>query len=93
MFLFLCIPSSQCVLYPANYAPVRCYHGMLGRYPASLWLRLERLCVKCWREVPVANFYGLTAVLSEGDLPLVKRPIFWAGVVGLAFVVLNIIFW
>jgi SSS family solute:Na+ symporter len=30
---------------------------------------------------------------SEGDLPLVKRPIFWAGVVFAGFIVLQILFW
>ena len=30
---------------------------------------------------------------SEGDLPLYQRPIFWAVVVAVVFVILNIIFW
>ncbi len=34
-----------------------------------------------------------TVLPSEGDLPLTKRPIFWAGVVLAAFIILNIIFW
>jgi SSS family solute:Na+ symporter len=37
--------------------------------------------------------YGCTEVPSEGHLPLYQRPAFWAGVVGAAFVVLNLIFW
>ena len=37
--------------------------------------------------------YGATAIPSEGDLPLYKRPIFWAVIVALIFAVLNIIFW
>jgi SSS family solute:Na+ symporter len=37
--------------------------------------------------------YGLTPLPSEGDVPLLKRPIFWAGVVTVAFIVLNILFW
>jgi SSS family solute:Na+ symporter len=37
--------------------------------------------------------YGLTKVPSVGKLPLYQRPIFWAGVVSLVFVALNIIFW
>jgi solute:Na+ symporter, SSS family len=37
--------------------------------------------------------YGLTKIPSEGHLPLHKRSIFWAGVVFVAFVFLNIIFW
>ncbi len=36
---------------------------------------------------------GCTEIPSEGDLPLVKRPIFWAGVVLIVFIALNIIFW
>ena len=37
--------------------------------------------------------YGLTKVPSVGKLPLYQRPIFWAGVVSLVFIALNIIFW
>lgn len=36
---------------------------------------------------------GCTEIPSEGDLPLVKRPIFWATIVFVVFVILNIIFW
>jgi solute:Na+ symporter, SSS family len=37
--------------------------------------------------------YGYTEIPSEGNLPLYQRPIFWAGVVAAALVILNIIFW
>src|SRR5437867_8721084 len=37
--------------------------------------------------------YGATKIPSEGHLPLVKRPIFWAGVSGVAFLILHWIFW
>jgi SSS family solute:Na+ symporter len=37
--------------------------------------------------------YGHTELPSEGDLPLYQRPIFWTVVVGVIFVVLNVIFW
>jgi SSS family solute:Na+ symporter len=37
--------------------------------------------------------YGCTPIPSEGDMPLYKRPIFWAIVVAVIFVILNIIFW
>jgi len=37
--------------------------------------------------------YGTSPLPSEDDLPLYKRPLFWAVVVGSVFVVLNIIFW
>ncbi|HUI43806.1 MAG TPA: sodium:solute symporter family protein [Terriglobia bacterium] len=37
--------------------------------------------------------YGETELPSEGHLPLVKRPIFWAGVALVLFLVLQYIFW
>jgi SSS family solute:Na+ symporter len=37
--------------------------------------------------------YGATEIPSEGHLPLYQRPIFWAGVVCVIFIILNIIFW
>ncbi len=37
--------------------------------------------------------YGATVIPSDGDLPLYKRPIFWACVVAVVFVILNVIFW
>ncbi len=37
--------------------------------------------------------YGATQLPSEGNLPLVQRPIFWAGVAAAAFLVLQYIFW
>ena len=37
--------------------------------------------------------YGCTEIPSEGHYALYQRPIFWAGVVAVVFVVLNIIFW
>jgi solute:Na+ symporter, SSS family len=37
--------------------------------------------------------YGLTEVPAIGDVPLYKKPLFWAAVVMLAFIALNIIFW
>jgi SSS family solute:Na+ symporter len=36
---------------------------------------------------------GCTELPSEGHLKLTKRPIFWAGVVSVVFVILQIIFW
>jgi SSS family solute:Na+ symporter len=36
---------------------------------------------------------GCTAIPSEGHLPYYQKPIFWAAVVLIVFVVLNIIFW
>ncbi len=37
--------------------------------------------------------YGLTQVPSVGNLPLYKKPIFWAAVVIVALVILNIVLW
>jgi SSS family solute:Na+ symporter len=37
--------------------------------------------------------YGCTEIPSERDLRLFQRPIFWAGVVCVVFIALNIIFW
>jgi solute:Na+ symporter, SSS family len=37
--------------------------------------------------------YGLTPIPRTEDVPLLHRPLFWAVVVGLVFVILQIIFW
>lgn len=37
--------------------------------------------------------YGLTKVPEVGDLPIYQKPVFWAGVVGVVFVALNLYFW
>ncbi len=37
--------------------------------------------------------YGCRVIPSEGDMPLWQRPVFWAGVVAVVFVILNIMFW
>jgi len=41
----------------------------------------------------VGLVYGATEIPSEGHLPIYQRPIFWAAIVALVFVILNIIFW
>jgi solute:Na+ symporter, SSS family len=41
----------------------------------------------------VGLVYGATEVPSEGNLPLIHRPAFWTAIVGIIFVILNIIFW
>ena len=41
----------------------------------------------------VGLVYGCTPIPSEQHVPLWQRPIFWAGVVGAAFIALNVIFW
>ncbi len=41
----------------------------------------------------VGLVYGATRVPSEGNILFYKRPVFWAAVVGLVFVGLNIYFW
>ena len=37
--------------------------------------------------------YGETKIPSVGDVPWYQKPLFWAAIVGVIFVVLNIIFW
>jgi SSS family solute:Na+ symporter len=37
--------------------------------------------------------YGCTDLPSEGDLKLYQRPIFWAGIVAVVFVALQVVFW
>jgi SSS family solute:Na+ symporter len=37
--------------------------------------------------------YGATEIPSDGDLPMWKRPLFWAVVVAVVFGILNILFW
>ncbi|MGB9404228.1 MAG: sodium:solute symporter family protein [Candidatus Acidiferrales bacterium] len=37
--------------------------------------------------------YGVTDIPSEAQVPMYRRPAFWAVVVGIVFVVLNILFW
>jgi len=37
--------------------------------------------------------YGATKLPSEGHLPFYQRPIFWAALVAIGLVILNIIFW
>jgi solute:Na+ symporter, SSS family len=37
--------------------------------------------------------YGVTAIPYEGDLPLYQRSIFWASVVAVIFVIVNLLFW
>jgi SSS family solute:Na+ symporter len=41
----------------------------------------------------VGLVYGCTEIPSEGHLPIYQRPIFWAGVVAVGFVILQVIFW
>jgi SSS family solute:Na+ symporter len=37
--------------------------------------------------------YGVTAIPHETEVPFYQRPVFWAVVIGVVFVILNIIFW
>jgi SSS family solute:Na+ symporter len=41
----------------------------------------------------VGLVYGCTELPSEGHLPIYQRPIFWAGVVAVVFLVLQVMFW
>jgi len=45
-------------------------------------------------EGELANLaYGLTPLPSEGAYPLLRRPAFWAAVVAVALVVINVVLW
>jgi SSS family solute:Na+ symporter len=37
--------------------------------------------------------YGVTDIPSEGQVPLIHRPLFWGAVVAVAFLLVNVIFW
>jgi SSS family solute:Na+ symporter len=37
--------------------------------------------------------YGATEIPHEANVPLIRRPVFWAAVVVIVFVILNILFW
>jgi SSS family solute:Na+ symporter len=37
--------------------------------------------------------YGVTDIPSEGQLPLVQKPVFWGVVVAVLFLLVNVIFW
>jgi solute:Na+ symporter, SSS family len=37
--------------------------------------------------------YGATVIPYEGDMPVYHRPWFWAAVVAVVFLALNLIFW
>jgi SSS family solute:Na+ symporter len=37
--------------------------------------------------------YGVTDIPSEGQVPMVQRPLFWGVVVAVAFLIVNVIFW
>ncbi len=41
----------------------------------------------------VGLVYGYTELPSEAHLPLYQRPVFWAALVAVVFVILNVIFW
>ncbi len=37
--------------------------------------------------------YGVSEIPSEAQVPIYERPLFWAAIVGIVFVILNILFW
>jgi solute:Na+ symporter, SSS family len=41
----------------------------------------------------VGLVYGCTEIPREDSVPLIQRPLFWASVIGVVFIALNIIFW
>ena len=44
-------------------------------------------------EIMLGLVYGATDIPSEGDLLWFQKPIFWAALVAIALVIVNIIFW
>jgi SSS family solute:Na+ symporter len=41
----------------------------------------------------VGLVYGATEIPSEAEVPLYQKPVFWAVIVTIVFIALNIIFW
>jgi len=41
----------------------------------------------------VGLVYGVTDIPKEADVPMYQRPVFWAIVVSVVFIALNIYFW
>ena len=76
--------------------------GLAQAYFQALWSFLVCVIVTvvvslATKPIPDAELtglvYGLTEVPHLENIPLLERPIFWAGVVTVILVVLNIIFW
>jgi solute:Na+ symporter, SSS family len=76
--------------------------GLAQDYFQALWSFI--VCVVVTVAVSVATkpmpdnaltglVYGLTEIPSVGDVPLYQKPLFWAAVVTVVFIVLNVIFW
>jgi SSS family solute:Na+ symporter len=41
----------------------------------------------------VGLVYGATVIPTEAQVPLYSRPAFWAVIVAIVFIALNVIFW
>jgi solute:Na+ symporter, SSS family len=76
--------------------------GLAQDYFQALWSFLVCVIVTvvvsvATRPVPDSELdglvYGLTEVPHVGQVPLYQKPVFWAGVVTVVFIALNIIFW
>jgi solute:Na+ symporter, SSS family len=76
--------------------------GLAQDYFQALWSFLVCVIVTvvvsvATRPVPDSELdglvYGLTEVPHVGQVPLYRKPVFWAGVVTVVFIALNIIFW
>jgi solute:Na+ symporter, SSS family len=76
--------------------------GLAQDYFQALWSFIACVVVTVvvsllTKPVPDAQLdglvYGLTEVPSIGDVPLYQKPLFWAAVITVVFVILNIIFW
>ena len=70
------------------------YRGLWSFIVCVLVTVVVSLCTKPKPESELVGLVrGYTDIPSERDIPLMKRPIFWAAVVAIVFVVVNIIFW
>jgi solute:Na+ symporter, SSS family len=70
------------------------YRGLWTLIICAAVTVLVSLVTKPKPEVELKNLvYGLTALPPAGTYPLLKRPVFWAGVVAVVLVAVNITFW
>jgi solute:Na+ symporter, SSS family len=76
--------------------------GLAQDYFQALWSFLVCVIVTVvvsmvTKPVPASELkglvYGETEIPSVGDVPLYEKPLFWAAIVSVVFVILNIIFW
>jgi len=70
------------------------YRGLWSCVVCVLVTVLVSLCTKPKPESELVGLVrGCTEIPSERDIPLFHRPVFWAAVVAVVFVIANVIFW